>query len=173
MNLKLPPNPRRRVAETYRKHIAPKVDTVQTASKHTLKEILQRASEHLPYVQLYELRRKKTLLSWLPINNTFQKTWRILQTIPQTWSIYSLIFDGKQIIDQAKENIVYIFNEQQLPHHINQEIWLAMLRILLWWAIYYWLTKPWDARAYKEIFSKNNHSSTHPDSSPPPHDTAW
>lgn len=163
---------RRNIWVAYRKHIAPTAQIVQNASKHTLKEVFQRALEHLPYIQLYELKRKKTFLSWLPISNKFQKAWRKLQTIPQTWGLYSLIFDGRQILTQAKENIIYIFTEHKLPEHINKEIILAMIWILLWSGIYYWLTKPWDIAAYnKKFFSKNNHSSPDQDPSLPLHDT--
>lgn len=166
------PRNRKEISHAYRKHIAPKVNIVQNASKHTLKEILQRCSEHLPYIQLYELRKKKTLISWLPITNRFQKVWRTLQVIPQTWSIYSIVFDGKKIVDQAKENILYIFYEHQLPEHISREIWLAMIRLILWTCTYYLLTKPWDAMAYKQKFFSKSINSWDDQVLPlPPHGT--
>jgi hypothetical protein len=162
---------RKHIFDTYNKHVAPKAQILQNTSKHTLKELFQRALEHLPYVQLYELKKKQTLVSWLPIHNSFQKTWRQLQVIPQTWGLYSLIFDWKQIVVQAKANIIHIFSEYQIPEHINIEISLAMTRILLWLGTYYWLTKPWDAIAYKQkFFSKNSHSSPDQDLPLIPHD---
>lgn len=130
---------------------SPRLDKFNKICQHLIREILQRRFEHAPYIQLIELKRWKTFISWIPIKNKLQKTWRTLQTIPQTWLLYSLLMDGHELVQEAKGNVALLIREQKIPEKMTQEMSIAMMWIIVWIAVYYWLSKQGDAHVYKEM----------------------
>lgn len=128
-----------------------------------LKEILQWWRDHIPYMQNIDIYRGETLISSLPITNTYQKLWRLLQNIPRTGIVYSWYMHWSAIIEEAKRNLSTLLLEQALPENISKETSYAMVLVALSIVIYWSITKWWDIEAYKTLLSKNNHSWDDPD----------
>ena len=135
-----------------------------------LKEVLQRWRDHIPYMQNIDVYLGKTIISWLPVKNNYQKAWRLLQNIPRTGIMYSWYMHWSEIIQEAKKDLTTLFLEQQLPENIGEETTYAMLWIALSVLIYRLLTKWWDLQEYKALLTKNNHFWDNQDVSLQPRD---